>query len=338
MPVPGRGAARAGCTAPRSRPRQLFPLEYAPTPHDEGRPLPARRSGSLRARPPCRGLGLRSGARLGRALARDRRARQGARRWSSARSSATPRRPRAWALRARWAEAAGESRRAGLRAAQGTAPARGPEGAQGRAQGAARAAARARPASARTCSACASASSRSSTAVAQDYEKDQRPHSAIRVHKEVLALDPEITRQRRRPSSALAAAPDPSLAADAKPKDLLAGRLRGVDPRARRRAREWDDARQARARELRHRRPTRATRCCVRAGRGDGADERLLPAVLPVRHGGGRRQVPRIDAATSSSTRDEYLKLGIGPPVEWTGGHFTGDARRDLRRRAASRA
>ncbi|TAH35584.1 MAG: hypothetical protein EYC70_13075 [Planctomycetota bacterium] len=24
--------------------------------------------------------------------------------------------------------------------------------------------------------------------------------------------------------------------------------------------------------------------------------------------------------------RDEYLKLGVGPPVEWSGGHFTGDA------------
>lgn len=34
---------------------------------------------------------------------------------------------------------------------------------------------------------------------------------------------------------------------------------------------------------------------------------------------------PRIDVHIFK-TRDEYLKLGKGPPVEWSGGHFTGDS------------
>jgi tetratricopeptide (TPR) repeat protein len=57
--------------------------------------------------------------------------------------------------------------------------------------------------------------------IAQQYEKDKRPHSAIRVHKAMLALDPELETSRAA-IERIAAAPDPSLAADAKPKDLLA--------------------------------------------------------------------------------------------------------------------
>jgi hypothetical protein len=57
--------------------------------------------------------------------------------------------------------------------------------------------------------------------VADDYEKDRRPHAAIRVHKEILALDPENGASRAA-IERIASAPDPSLAEDAKPKDLLA--------------------------------------------------------------------------------------------------------------------
>jgi hypothetical protein len=45
-------------------------------------------------------------------------------------------------------------------------------------------------------------------------------------------------------------------------------------------------------------------------------------------HYGGpddNKNVPRIELHIFK-TRDEYLKLGIGPPVEWSGGHFTGNA------------
>ena len=34
--------------------------------------------------------------------------------------------------------------------------------------------------------------------------------------------------------------------------------------------------------------------------------------------------VPRI-GLNIFKTRDEYLELGIGPPAEWSGGHFTGN-------------
>ena len=62
----------------------------------------------------------------------------------------------------------------------------------------------------------------------------------------------------------------------------------------------------------------------MRSRRGDGADERLLPASSSTtrpRSGGSSR----IDL-NIFKTRDEYLELGIGPPVEWSGGHFTGGA------------
>ncbi|MEW6742709.1 MAG: tetratricopeptide repeat protein [Planctomycetota bacterium] len=58
--------------------------------------------------------------------------------------------------------------------------------------------------------------------IATAYEKDRRPHSAIRVHQEILALDPEHS-ESDQAIERLSAAPDPSLAETAKPKDLLAG-------------------------------------------------------------------------------------------------------------------
>ena len=59
------------------------------------------------------------------------------------------------------------------------------------------------------------------TKVAEAYEKDDRPHGAIRVWKEVLALDPE-SGAAAEAIDRIASAPDPSLAGDAKPKDLFA--------------------------------------------------------------------------------------------------------------------
>ena len=111
--------------------------------------------------------------------------------------------------------------------------------------------------------------------IAEQYEKDSRPHSAIRVHKEILALDPES------PASLAAierisAAPDPSLAGDAQAEGPARGRLGGVDPRARREARDVGGPRQARARALHHR-DRRGLRGARARGRGDGADERVLP-------------------------------------------------------------
>jgi Tfp pilus assembly protein PilF len=158
-------------------------------------------------------------------------------------------------------------------------------------------------------------------AVADQYEKDKRPHSAIRVHKEMLALDPELT------SSAdaiqrLAASPDPSLAGDAKPKDLLAGI-----------SEEW-----IRQHDIEHstwdkRDKLERTNYITYTNAGYAVLVRSAEAMEQMNafyrqffHYGteeDKHAVPRIELHIFKK-RDEYLKLGYGPPAEWTGGHFTG--------------
>lgn len=159
--------------------------------------------------------------------------------------------------------------------------------------------------------------------LAAQLEKDKRPHGAIAVHKRILALDPE-----QAPSSAaierLSSAPDPSLAGEAKPKDLLAG----VDAEWLRKHDEkhsdWQDAAE-------FERPNYVTvtnggyEVGVRAAEAMeqmSAFYRVFFAHGTPEHGGS---VPRIRVHIFK-TRAEYLKLGIGPPTEWSGGHFTGDA------------
>jgi tetratricopeptide (TPR) repeat protein len=159
-------------------------------------------------------------------------------------------------------------------------------------------------------------------AVAEQYERDKRPHSAIRAYKEVLALDPESTAcadaiQR------LASAPDPSLAGDAKPKDLLAGI-----------SEEW-----IRERDLQH--ATWESRDklerehyvtltdtgyanLLRAGE---AMEQMNAFYREFFHYGTEEDghaVPRIELRIFR-THDEYMKKGSSP-VDWSGGQFTGDS------------
>ena len=57
--------------------------------------------------------------------------------------------------------------------------------------------------------------------IAEYYEKQKRPHSAIRVHNSILALDP-LNRQSEEAIRRISSAPDPSLADSARPHDLLA--------------------------------------------------------------------------------------------------------------------
>lgn len=159
------------------------------------------------------------------------------------------------------------------------------------------------------------------TAVAQAYEGDLRPHSAIRVHKEILALDPEYA-----PSQAaierLAAAPDPSLAADAKPVDLLAGVseewIREHDAKTR----DWrEHAKLERENYVTH--TNAGYEVLVRCAEAMEQMNAFYRVFFGYKTDGG--SVGRIDL-NIFRTRDEYLKLGIGPPVEWSGGHFTGNA------------
>ena len=159
--------------------------------------------------------------------------------------------------------------------------------------------------------------------LAQKYEKDGRPHSAIRVHKEILALDPEnvesLTSIER-----IASAPDPSLAEDAKPKDLLADV-----------SEEWIlehdathdtwDKRAILERDNYFTHTDAGYEVLVRAGEAMEQMNAFYRVFFQYGTEEDGRSVPRIEIHIFQ-TRDEYLELGIGPPVEWSGGHFTGNA------------
>ena len=159
--------------------------------------------------------------------------------------------------------------------------------------------------------------------VAAQYEKDERPHSAIRVHMEILALDPE-----HGPSleavERISSIPDPSLAEHAKPVDLLADVsaewIREFDAEHS----DWDS--RADLERENYRTYTDAGYevlvRCAEAMDQMNAFYRVFFEYGTKEHGGS---VPRIDLNIFKS-RDEYLERGIGPPVEWSGGHFTGGA------------
>ncbi len=159
--------------------------------------------------------------------------------------------------------------------------------------------------------------------LAEQYEKSGRPHGAIRVWKEVAALDPENPAAPEA-IERIAAAPDPSLAEDATPPDLFAD----VDE-------EWIaayDAAHATWEEAgEEERENYIT--VTDAGyevliRTAEAMEQMSAFYRIFFHYGTEEdghRVPRIRVHIFK-TRDEYLTLGIGPPVEWSGGHFTGSA------------
>lgn len=160
-------------------------------------------------------------------------------------------------------------------------------------------------------------------ALAKEYEKGKRPHAAIRVYREASSLAPDRA-DLVEAIERVASAPDPSLADSAKAKDLLA------DVSA-----EW-----IRKHDLEHatwetraklERENYVTECdagyavlvrCAEAMEQMNAFYRRF-----FRYGteADGKTVPRI-ALHLFKTHEEYLKLGKGPPVEWSGGQFTGDS------------
>ena len=160
-------------------------------------------------------------------------------------------------------------------------------------------------------------------ALAKEYEKAKRPHAAIRVYREALALAPDrvdISDSVQR----VASAPDPSLADSAKAKDLLADV-----------SEQW-----IRKHDLEHATwPTRAklerenyvTECdagyAVLVRAGEAMEQMNAFYRRFFRYGTEKdgKTVPKI-ALHLFKTHDEYLKLGKGPPVDWSGGQFTGDS------------
>ncbi len=159
--------------------------------------------------------------------------------------------------------------------------------------------------------------------IAEQYEKDLRPHSAIGVHKLILAIDPEHVPSQEA-IDRISSLPDPSLAGDAKPKDLLADVseewIREFDA-----AHATWDARAKLERENYTTYTNAGYEVLVRAA--EAMEQMNLFYRVFFQYGTEEdgKSVPRIDL-NIFKLRGEYLKLGIGPPVEWSGGHFTGNA------------
>jgi tetratricopeptide (TPR) repeat protein len=151
------------------------------------------------------------------------------------------------------------------------------------------------------------------------YEKLKRPHSAIRAFKQAAALDPDRA-DLRATIERIASAPDPSLAEDARPRDLLEGI-----------SAEWIAEHDAKHSSWDSRAVMEKKNYVTRTDAGYAVLVRAAEAMeqmngfyrLFFRY--GDKATPRI-FLNIFKTRDEYLKLGEGPPVEWSGGHYTGSA------------
>jgi Tfp pilus assembly protein PilF len=159
--------------------------------------------------------------------------------------------------------------------------------------------------------------------VANALEKDGRPHSAIRVHKQILALDPERASSQEA-IERIASLPDPSLAGDAKPKDLLAD-VSAEWIREHDAAHATWESRAVLERENYTTHTDAGYEVLVRAAEAMEQMNAFYREFFQYGTEEAGGSVPRIDL-NIFRTRDEYLKLGQGPPVEWSGGHFTGNA------------
>jgi hypothetical protein len=158
--------------------------------------------------------------------------------------------------------------------------------------------------------------------VAKDYERAKRPHSAIRVWQEVLALDADNA-VAAEAVQRISSTPDPSLAETARPKDLLA------DVSA-----EWIRKHDAKHATWEERAKLERPNYWTHTDAGYAVLVRAAEAMEQMngfyrqffRYGTEEdgRQVPRIELRIFKD-RDEYLKLGSSPP-EWSGGQFTGGA------------
>jgi tetratricopeptide (TPR) repeat protein len=157
------------------------------------------------------------------------------------------------------------------------------------------------------------------TKLAETYEKAKRPHSAIRAFKQALALDPDRA-DVAQAIERIAAAPDPSLAEDARPRDLLEGIsaewIRAHDEEHS----KWSE----RAVLEKPNYVTQTTAGYAVLVRAAEAMEQMN-AFYRIFFRYGDKATPRI-FLNIFQDRDEYLRLGEGPPVEWSGGHYTGSA------------
>ncbi|MFT5287044.1 MAG: tetratricopeptide (TPR) repeat protein, partial [Planctomycetota bacterium] len=154
--------------------------------------------------------------------------------------------------------------------------------------------------------------------VAEAYEKDKRPHSAIAIYREVLALDPEHAKALDSVDR-IAALPDPSLAADSSGIDLFED---VSDEWIRKHDEEHSTwGKRAKYKSEYYTVYTDAGyKVLIQAAKAMDQMHLFYKDFFSV-----TGSVARIDL-NIFKTREGYLKKGIGPPVEWSGGHFTGGA------------
>jgi len=157
------------------------------------------------------------------------------------------------------------------------------------------------------------------TRLAEGYVKGKRPHSAIRAYKQALALDPDRA-DIRATIEDLAAAPDPSLAEDARPRDLLEGISAEWIAEHDAKHGTWKNVAELEKKNYR----TRTDAGYAVLVRASEAMEQMN-SFYRIFFRYGDKATPRIDL-NIFKTRDEYLELGQGPPVKWSGGHYTGSA------------
>ena len=159
--------------------------------------------------------------------------------------------------------------------------------------------------------------------IATKYEEEGRPHAAIGVHKEILALDSERLSSEKA-IERIAAAPDPSLAEFAQPVDLFADVSEEWIAEFDAEHGTWDEHAVLERENYRTQTDAgyRVLLTAAEAMDQMNAFYRVFFRYATEEHGGS---VPRIDLRIFK-TREEYLELGEGPPVEWSGGHFTGGA------------
>lgn len=157
--------------------------------------------------------------------------------------------------------------------------------------------------------------------IALAYEKDGRPHSAIRAFRQLLSIEPESP-EAEAAIERISARPDPSLAETARPKDLLADVsvdwIRDHDEKHT----EW----KTRAKMVRDNYVTQTDagyEVLVRTAEAMEQMNRFYRRFFHYADDVEKGGVPRIDVLIFKN-RDEYLKLGSGPPVDWSGGQFTG--------------
>ena len=157
--------------------------------------------------------------------------------------------------------------------------------------------------------------------VAAKYVKDGRPHSAISVHKRILSLSPERI-ESLEAIEELASAPDPSLAEDAKAKDLFEGITEEFMAKHDAEHREWAD--RAKLKGNNYRTQTNAGyRVMVTAAEAMEQMNAFYRVFFDYGIGKSGGAVAPIELLIFKS-RDEYLEKGTGPPAEWSGGQFTG--------------